>query len=59
VVRNKDSFGRFTYDLSSQNNDSFSERNEFEVKDSTTINKNKSIRSLKEYNKKYDKYFSS
>lgn len=53
VSRNRDNFGKFKYGLSSQNNNSFSERNIFKssvykTEDSISSD-NKPIRSLREY----------
>lgn len=62
INRNKDNFGKFTYDLLSQNSNSFSERSEpksnvkvFKNENSTTINKNKNL-NLKNYNLVWTKF---
>lgn len=61
VAKNRDKHGKFIYDqnlpkCSFESNNQPSKQDSYE---SITKNKNKPIRSLKEYCEKYDKYFTS
>jgi uncharacterized protein YlaI len=62
VAKNRDKHGKFVYDEpNNQTNDQLSNQSTTDKQSEASSSRfeNKPIRSLKEYNKKYDKYFSS
>ena len=62
IIKNRDKYGKFVYDESNnETNDQLSNQSTSDKQNEASSSRfeNKPIRSLKEYCKKYDKYFSS